>query len=164
MRNKGGQNKLVRIITTPIRVLGKAKDMYVRSITQCGYSVSYGNTGDAAGRFQAGLPRSYSAATSMSGAGSEDYAELVRAASARTMGNRIDVDLVLKLQQEARGRGQSQSQSQPVGLPKSVSVGMGRIDEDKPFDLNEGGEAVVPNSYPRSRSYAVGIRKPTLVL
>ncbi|MED6124146.1 hypothetical protein PIB30_056313 [Stylosanthes scabra] len=163
MRSKGGEssNKLVRIITTPIRVLGKAKDMYVRSITQCGQTVTYSNPGDAVGRFQ----RSYSAATSMSGAGSEDYSELVRAASARTLGNRIDVDFVLKQQQQARAQvHQDQDNQQPAGLPKSVSVGMGRIDEDKPFDLNEGDEGVVPNSYPRSRSYAVGVGKRSLVL
>ncbi|MED6130692.1 hypothetical protein PIB30_003270 [Stylosanthes scabra] len=164
MRSKGEQrnnNKFVWIITTPFRVLGKAKDMYVRSITQCGQTVTYSNPGDAVGRFQ-NLPRSYSSATSMSGAGSEDYSELVRAASARTLGNRIDVDFVLKQQQQARA--QAQDNNQPAGLPKSVSVGMGRIDEDKPFDLNEGDEGVVPNSYPRSRSYAVGVGKRSLVL
>ncbi|KAK7311387.1 hypothetical protein RJT34_09501 [Clitoria ternatea] len=147
-KGKGQKKKLVKIITTPIRVLGKAKDMYVRSITKCGHSMNYGNPVDAAGMFEA-LPRSYSAATSRSG-GNEDFAELLRAASARTLVNRIDVDdLVLKQQAEAR----------PVsshGLPKSTSVGMGRIDEDKPFDLRDGDVPVVPQSYPRSRSYAVG--------
>ncbi|XP_027356299.1 uncharacterized protein LOC113865760 [Abrus precatorius] len=140
------QNKLVWIITTPIRVLGKARDMYVRSITKCGHSMNYSNPVDAAGRFEA-LPRSYSAATSRSD--NEDFAELLRAASARTLVNRIDVDLALK----------QQASAQPVssnGLPKSTSVGMGRIDEDKPFDLGEGGLNGMPNSYPRSRSYAVG--------
>ncbi|KAJ1430379.1 hypothetical protein SESBI_07878 [Sesbania bispinosa] len=137
------QNKIVRFITTPIRVLGKARDMYVRSITKCGHNMNYSSPVDAAA-----LPRSFSAATTRSN-GSEDYTELVRAASARTLVNRIDVDLVLKQQQ----------QQQPVssnGLPKSVSVGMGRIDEDKPYDFSDGDAPVVPDSYPRSRSYAVG--------
>ncbi|XP_057430643.1 uncharacterized protein LOC130723555 [Lotus japonicus] len=147
------QNKVVRIMTTPFRVLGKAKDMYVRSITKCGHNMSYSSQVDAAGPFAA-LPRSYSTTTAMSSE-SEDFAELMRAASARTLINRIDVDLVLKQQQDQQLQ-QQQLQQPPVngGLPKSVSVGMGRIDEDKPFDFGDGGD--LPASYPRSRSYAVG--------
>ncbi|KAG5034025.1 hypothetical protein HKD37_04G009399 [Glycine soja] len=151
--NKKKQNKLVWIITTPLRMLGKARDMYVRSITNCGHKMNYSNPVDAAGRLQA-LPRSYSAATSRSD-NNEDFAELLRAASARTLGNRIDVDLVLKQQAQAR----------PVssnGLPKSTSVGMGRIDEDTPYDLGEGEVPVVPKAYPRSRSYAVGMTSAVL--
>ncbi|CAL5204803.1 unnamed protein product [Lathyrus oleraceus] len=153
------QNKIVRIITTPIRVLGKAKDMYVRSITKCGNNMNYSNPIDSTGRFQ-NLPRSYSAVTTRSaGAGdSEDFVDLIRAASARTLVNRIDMDLVLK---------QEPATSRPVstnGLPKSVSVGMGRIDEEKASDLGEGvGDVLVlGNSYPRSRSYAVGKRNGVL--
>jgi len=145
------QNKFVWIITTPFRVLGKARDAYVRSITQCGHNMNYSNPVDAAGRFEA-LPRSYSVATSRSD--NEDFAELLRAASARTLVGRIDVDLVLKQQQA-----QTQAQSRPLssnGLPKSTSVGMGRIDEDTPYDLSEGDVRTLPQSYPRSRSYAVG--------
>ncbi|BAT77928.1 uncharacterized protein LOC124829752 [Vigna umbellata] len=141
------QNKLVWIITTPFRVLGKARDAYVRSITQCGHNMNYSNPVDAAGRFEA-LPRSYSVATSRSD--NEDFAELLRAASARTLGNRIDVDLVLKQQAQSRPPISSN------GLPKSTSVGMGRIDEDTPYDLSEGDVGTLPKAYPRSRSYAVG--------
>lgn len=159
MRSKKGQNqnKFVRIITTPIRVLGKARDMYVRSITTCGNNMNYSNPVDPAGRFEA-FPRSYSAVTSRSGGDSEDFAELMRAASARTLINRIDVDLVLKQQQHHQ---QNMAHDEPAavgsnGLPKSVSVGMARIDEDMPYDLGERDVPAVPVSYPRSRSYAVG--------
>ncbi|WJX35301.1 hypothetical protein P8452_23314 [Trifolium repens] len=155
------QNKIVRIITTPIRVLGKARDMYVRSITKCGNNMNYSNPIDPTGRFE-NLPRSYSAVTSRSGGGggdnSEDFAELMRAASARTLVNRIDMDMVLKQHQQ-------ETTSRPVssnGLPKSVSVGMGRIDEEKDSDLGDGDIPVVTNSYPRSRSYAVGKRNGVL--
>lgn len=147
------KNKLVWMIATPFRVLGKARDMYVSSITKCGHNMNYSNPVDAAGRFQA-LPRSYSAATSRSD-NNEDFAELLRAASARTLGNRIDVDLVLK--QKAQARPVSSN-----GLPKSTSVGMGRIDEDTPYDLGEGEVPVVPKAYPRSRSYAVGMTSAVL--
>ncbi|XP_020211504.1 uncharacterized protein LOC109796232 [Cajanus cajan] len=161
---KGKQSKLVQIITTPFRVLGKARDMYVRSITKCGHNMNYSNPVDAAGRFQA-LPRSYSAATSRSD--NDDFAELLRAASARTLVNTIDMDLVLKQQQQQQQQqAQAQAQPRPVssnGLPKSTSVGMGRIDEDSPFDLGQGELPALPKAYPRSRSYAVGKTSAVLV-
>ncbi|TKY57911.1 hypothetical protein E2542_SST14965 [Spatholobus suberectus] len=147
MRSKGqSQSMLVRIVASPIRALGKARDMYVRSITNCGQHMSYGDPAEGAGRFS----RSHSVATSTRSEVSEDYAELVRAASARTLVSRIDMDLVLKQQQH---HGNSK------GLPKSSSVGMARIDEDNPSDA-EGAVAFVADPYPRSRSYAVGKRKP----
>lgn len=146
--SKKKKNTLVRIIASPIRALGKARDMYVRSITNCGNQISYGVPSEGAGRFS----RSHSVATS-STTSHEDYAELLRAASARTLINRIDMDLVLKQQHASNNNNKV--------LPKSSSVGMSRIEEDKPFD-SEQGVAFPTDSYPRSRSYAVGvgIRKP----
>ncbi|GAU27352.1 hypothetical protein TSUD_05780 [Trifolium subterraneum] len=164
MRNKGqSQNMFIRIMSSPIRALGKARDAYVRSITNCGQSMSYGGgyPMDAASKFSS-LSRSQSAATSRRSSsssrrstsstleGNEDYAELVRAASARTLVNRLDMDLVLKQQQQ---------QKLNKGLPKSSSVGMAKIDEDMPFDSSiEGKIGFVGDSYPRSKSYAVGHR------
>lgn len=134
-------------MASPVKALVKARDMYVRSITNCGQNMSYGNPMDSAGRFSA-LPRSYSTATSTrSDQENEDFTELVRAASARTLVNRIDMDLVMKQQQQPS-----------KGLPKSSSVGMAKIDEDMPYDLSDGGVTFKPVSYPRSRSYAVGNR------
>ncbi|KAI4316600.1 hypothetical protein L6164_024566 [Bauhinia variegata] len=148
MRSKGqNQSMLVRIIMSPIRALGKARDLYVRSITNCGDNMNYGGNFDAAGRFAA-LPRSYSAATSRSDDG-EDFRELMRAASARTMVNKIDMDLALRQQQQKQF-----GASKGLPLPKSSSVGMGRIDEDS--ELGESGAVAPDLLYPRSRSYAVG--------
>ncbi|XP_020227463.1 uncharacterized protein LOC109808751 [Cajanus cajan] len=150
MRSKGQSgNVLVRIAASPLRALGKAKDMYVRSITNCGNNISYGDPLEGAGRFS----RSYSVATATTSSeiGGDDYAELLRAASARTLVNRIDVDLVVK-QQQRQQHGTSE------GLHKSSSVGMARIDEDTPYDA-DGGVAIVTDPYPRSRSYAVGKSK-----
>ncbi|XP_054789937.1 uncharacterized protein LOC129303825 [Prosopis cineraria] len=153
MRSKGqSQNVFVRFITSPFRALGRARDFYVRSITKCGHNMNYSNPVDAAGRFAA-FPRSYSANTSRSEE-SEDFAELVRAASARTMVDRIDMDLVLKRHATA----QKQQSVESTGLPKSTSVGMTKIDEDKPYDFADGGVNSAPDLYPRSRSYAVGKR------
>ncbi|KAK7291046.1 hypothetical protein RIF29_05907 [Crotalaria pallida] len=160
MRSKGQRESLfMRMITSSIRALGKARDMYVRSITNCGHSMSYGSPTMqyGGGRFS-NLPRSYSTATSTrSSEENEDFAELIRAASARTLGSRIDMDLLLRQQQQQQQQ-QKQQQLHSKGLPKSTSVGMAKIDEDMPFELSDGGVSFKPDSYPRSRSYAVGKR------
>ncbi|XP_015972572.1 uncharacterized protein LOC107495875 [Arachis duranensis] len=155
MKGKGqSQNIFVRIMVSPIRALGKARDMYVRSIIKCGDSMNYSNPMDAANRFSA-LSRSHSAATSRrSEVNDEDFAELMRAASARTLANRIDVDYVLKQQHQ-------HVHHNSKGLPKSSSVGMARIDEENDYaEGSVGGGGVgggfgVPELYPRSKSYAV---------
>ncbi|PQP93458.1 uncharacterized protein Pyn_11157 [Prunus yedoensis var. nudiflora] len=132
MRSTKAQNKNMfkRIITVPIRALSKAKDFYVRSMTDVAERVSYGNT--------------------MGGP------ELIRAASARSYGTRIDVDAILKEQQLKRSATTTTMGSKPV-LPKCSSVAMGRIDEDGPadFDENTAGDVKPDLFYPRSRSYAV---------
>lgn len=147
----------MRIMCSPIRALGKARDAYVRSITNCGQSMNYGSYPmDAASRFSS-LSRSQTTSSRRSSSSSslsrldnnEDFAELVRAASARTLGNRMDIDLVLKQEQQKMNK----------KLPKSSSVGMAKIDEDMPFDSGLGnGVGFVVDSYPRSKSYAVGNR------
>jgi len=138
MKSGSGGSKLMRIMGSPIRALGKARDMYVRSITNCGQHMNYyGDPMEGAGRFA----RSHSVAASSvrSEVSDEDYAELVRVASARTtLENRIRVSKV---------------------LPKSSSVGMVRIDEDKAVE-SDGGAAFAADLYPRSRSYAVAKSKP----
>lgn len=162
------KNMFMRIMCSPIRALGKARDAYVRSITNCGQSMNYGSYPmDAASRFSS-LSRSQTTSSRRSSSSSslsrldnnEDFAELVRAASARTLGNRMDIDLVLKQQQ----RQQQEQQKMNKKLPKSSSVGMAKIDEDMPFDSGLGnGVGFVVDSYPRSKSYAVGNRTRNVV-
>ncbi|MED6133285.1 hypothetical protein PIB30_027046 [Stylosanthes scabra] len=159
MKSKGqSKNIFVRIMASPFRALGKARDIYVRSITKCGDSMNYSNPMDAANRFSA-LSRSHSAATSRRSevSNDDDFAELIRAASARTLGNRIDMDFVLKQQHHQQNHHHVHNSK---GLPKSSSVGMARIDEENPNDYSEGSVGVhggfgVPEMYPRSKSYAV---------
>uniref|UniRef100_A0A5B7BAM2 Uncharacterized protein n=1 Tax=Davidia involucrata TaxID=16924 RepID=A0A5B7BAM2_DAVIN len=152
MRTKGSNqsNRFMRIITIPIRVLSKAKDFYVRSMTDCAERVSYGNVmGGPAGGQVSSLPKSFSVNSSRS----NDSDELIRTTSARrsSMGiNRVELDLYM--QQQMR-----QQQSTVVVVPRSCSVGMGRIDEDRPCDFGEDNHVHVKPDlfYPRSRSYAV---------
>ncbi|KAJ7952729.1 Usher syndrome type-1C protein-binding protein [Quillaja saponaria] len=77
---------------------------------------------------------------------SDDYKELIKAASTRNFGNKIELDILQK--QQPIGR------QSPATVPRSQSVGIGRIDEDKPCDFGE--EFKLKNDmYPRSRSYTV---------
>ncbi|KAK8512410.1 hypothetical protein V6N13_083043 [Hibiscus sabdariffa] len=157
MSSKGhGKNKFVRFITIPFRALGKAKDLYVRSLTSCAASVSFGQgCGDYAGQYP-GLPRSVSASSAASSHDNEDLRDLIRAASVRSLGHRNEVEMFLQEQlkqmKAAKGR-----------LPKSSSVGMGRIDEDKAVEFEEKDEAHHADDsdkkqdplFKRSKTYAV---------
>ncbi|XWS25496.1 hypothetical protein CRYUN_Cryun27aG0073000 [Craigia yunnanensis] len=150
MRSRGhSQNKFVRFITVPIRALGKARDLYVRSLTSCASRVSYGqSSGDYTGQYS-GLPRSFSASSATSN-DNEDLRELIRAASVRSLGHRNEIEMFLQEQLRL--------QMGSKGLPKSCSVGMGRIDEDKTCEFEENDAIVVDKKqdflYPRSKSYA----------
>ncbi|KAJ4915358.1 Uncharacterized protein Rs2_00908 [Raphanus sativus] len=166
MRNGGqSQNKFLRIISTPFRALGKA---YVRSITGCASRSQYPSSSSSV---STAFPRSKSSSSAAFSSSAstrrttdfgidDDYSELVRAASVRSLGHKNEIDMFIhekvkqeKLQQEM------QKKMKYGGLPKSTSVGMARIDEDE-----EGEEgSVKPKTtkkvsellYPRSKSYAV---------
>lgn len=107
------------------------------------------------------LPKSFSARPSRSN-DYDDYSELIRAASARSLDNRIEMDMILQKQDRSR---QSSIDTTIVGLnnkglPKCCSVGMSKIDEDGPceFDEKEGFNMKPEPLYPRSKSYAVNKR------
>lgn len=150
MRNKAQHNKFVRFMSIPIRALSKARDFYVRSITGCAPRVGHSNPIG----YPEMLPKSFSGSSARSN-DNDDYRELIRAASARTLTDRIDMDMILMRQQR-----KVVNSSSSKDLPKSASVGMGRIDEDGPCDDfgKDVGVGVSVKSdllYPRSRSYAV---------
>lgn len=123
------------------------------------------------------LPRSFSTTSSRSN-DSEDFRELLRAASTRTLAESRSTssssssDLSLYIQQEMMLRRKQPPRGAAFagGLqkkmpPRSCSVGMGRIDEDKPCcafaEEEEEEEADYRQNrnqklvYPRSKSYAV---------
>ncbi|XP_050365670.1 uncharacterized protein LOC126784232 [Argentina anserina] len=157
------QSRFLRIITVPIRALGKAKDFYVRSMTDVGDKFSYGGStmSGPGGQFSNGLPKSFSTrSSSRTTQGTDDFSELVRAASARSYGTRIDVDKLL--QEQLKRSATTTAMGSRQVLPKCGSVAMGRIDEDAPCDFEEEGD-VKKDLYPRSRSYAVGKRSIAFV-
>ncbi|KAH7849283.1 hypothetical protein Vadar_015588 [Vaccinium darrowii] len=85
------------------------------------------------------LPKSFSVNSSRSSNDdNDDLRELIRAASTRSSRTRVEMDMYLH---HHRGR---RSTVAPVGVGRSCSVGMGRIDEDGPCEFGQesfGGRA-----------------------
>ncbi|CAL1395773.1 unnamed protein product [Linum trigynum] len=186
MKSKAGQNRnvFVRIITCPFRVLGRARDLYVRSLTECATGASHNPSRRRVPYHPSqysSLPRSLSAASSISNNDGEDLRELMRAASVRVYGHKNEAEMYveqlrqLRQQEREAARVAAAASAAAAGpgkvLPKSVSVGMGfmgRIDEDKACEEFEEGAATADGSsgarksdvskkaekYPRSKSYA----------
>ncbi|KAB2058280.1 hypothetical protein ES319_A11G225000v1 [Gossypium barbadense] len=90
------------------------------------------------------FPRSYSVSSTRSGNGNDDLRELIRAASTRSLDNNNRVQLDLVRRQKAR---------QSLKMPRSHSVGIGRIDEDRPCDFDE--DIKVNIDYVPRKSHAV---------
>ncbi|EOA37143.1 hypothetical protein CARUB_v10010449mg [Capsella rubella] len=166
---KQNQNKFLRIISTPLRALGKARDFYVRSITGCAARTHYSSSASVSAPFP--RSRSSSSAAFSSSASSrrttdfgidDDYSELVRAASVRSLGHKSEIDMLIqeKLQQQRQAGGGGGGGG--LLLPKSSSVGMARIEEEEETEegsvnpkMKKKTKKVSDLLYPRSKSYAV---------
>lgn len=153
MKGKTKQSKFIRFIRLPLTVLVKARDFYVRSLTEYAAKGNYGNGMASQGGQFPSLPKSFSVGASRSN-DSEDYRELIRAASVRSLGHRNEVDLLIQqhLTQSAVNRSKE--------FPKSSSVGMrfmGRIEEEQSCDLEDSvkGNKTENNKFTRSRTVAV---------
>ncbi|KAK4726223.1 hypothetical protein R3W88_031140 [Solanum pinnatisectum] len=117
MKSKvSNKNKFLRILALPWTVLIKTRDCYVNNMIN--FAVVNPQT----------LPRSYSTShinnlslRSINNYESEDYKELVRAASCRD----INLDLSFVMQQQIR----QQMSSRKLVMKRSCSVVMARIDE-----------------------------------
>ncbi|XP_012488252.1 uncharacterized protein LOC105801544 isoform X1 [Gossypium raimondii] len=146
MSKKGSkESKLSRYLKAPIRFLIKAGEFYVKSLTQYSERVGYGTVmGCSTGQLNT-FPRSYSVSTTRSGNGDDDLRELIRAASTRSLDNNNRVQLDLVRRQQAR---------QSLKMPRSHSVGIGRIDEDRPCDFDEDIKVNI-DYVPRRKSHAV---------
>ncbi|KAG9440605.1 hypothetical protein H6P81_020770 [Aristolochia fimbriata] len=142
-KSSGTESKFARCIKAPIRVLCKARDLYVRSMTNCAGNMNYS-------MYPTTLPKSFSVASSRA-SDEEDIREVMRMVSQRS-------------QREKSGTLSSQSPAVTQGLPKSFSVGIGRIDEDKPCYFQEDIKVNTDVLYPRSRSYAVTKRRTGMLI
>ncbi|CAH8306130.1 unnamed protein product [Eruca vesicaria subsp. sativa] len=174
MRKEGqNKNRFFRIITMPLKVLGKARDLYMRSITGCAARTHYSSADSVSIPF----PRSRSTSSAFSSTTSsrrmssdfkfdDDYSELVRAASVRSLGHKNEIDMIRHQQRQLQQLQENRVVVGAVaaakgGLPKSSSVGMpmARIDEENEEEgslknQKKGSDFL----YPRSRSYAITIR------
>ncbi|WCJ31453.1 hypothetical protein M5689_012948 [Euphorbia peplus] len=142
------QRKFSRFMKAPIKLLIKARDFYVKGMNECSDRVGMASVigCPASGQIVHTLPRSYSVNSSRSSNCDEDYSELLRAASARGLSN----NLLLQ-------RKQSPNSNKNNKMPRSFSVGIGRIDEDKTCEFDDDQIKVKTDRvFPRSRSYAVG--------
>eukprot|EP00262_Sarcandra_glabra_P004910 TRINITY_DN16149_c0_g1_i1.p1 TRINITY_DN16149_c0_g1~~TRINITY_DN16149_c0_g1_i1.p1 ORF type:complete len:154 (+),score=14.88 TRINITY_DN16149_c0_g1_i1:149-610(+) len=141
------ESKLSRCLKAPIRVLCKARDLYVNSLTGCAGRLNYDTVMGCPVGVVSTLPRSFSN-TSSRASEDEDLRELIRAASQRNLVDKLGI---------------TNTNVQPKGskgvVPRSFSVGIGRIDEDKPCDFKEDFKVSSDVLYPRSRSYAVSKRR-----
>ncbi|XP_019155870.1 PREDICTED: uncharacterized protein LOC109152676 [Ipomoea nil] len=153
MKGKGRYRKrLMGIVALPFTALCKARDFYVRSMTDCSGRVGVGNVAGMGPMHGGRLPKNFSVGSLRSNE-SDDFRELVRASSSSNGVTSIDLDLLARERMKRAG-------SDPGGMPRSCSVGMGKIDEDAPFVNGEdndfgniGGKGEV--NFGRNRSYDV---------
>ncbi|MCE3215738.1 hypothetical protein HAX54_003312 [Datura stramonium] len=150
MSTKGSkESRIKKCIKAPIRVLIKARDYYVHSLMDCSGRIAYGGV---MGVPQiSALPRSFSVNSSESCSRDEDFRELVRIASRRTLLNKAEAELL-------RQKSLSKNGGNVNVVTRSRSVAVGRIDEDKPCDFREDVK-VNTDVFPRSRSCAVSSRR-----
>lgn len=188
MRTKGNQSKLMKIITMPARVLKKGKDMYVRSMMDFAQKPRYSSSSSSStkaplktGQAVSGLPKSFSTSVTTTRSTNyeenDDLRELIRASSTTHNNNSMTLDVegylkqLIEEQKLTRQKlyndhlvDQSINSKMAKGVPRSHSVGLGRIDEGKACEFDEEEEEGVdedsvkkPEVMSRSRSHAVGV-------
>ncbi|KAI3440998.1 uncharacterized protein J3R85_002834 [Psidium guajava] len=129
--------KLSKLLKAPIRIVVKARDFFVRSLTDCSGHIAYGSVmGCPTGQINT-LPRSFSVSSTKSGSTSidEDFPELVRVASLRSLRNKVGSDLMEMLHVAGQSPIPMTNNKTTMVMPRSFGTGIWRIDEDKPCEL-----------------------------
>ncbi|THU48104.1 hypothetical protein C4D60_Mb09t22700 [Musa balbisiana] len=134
----GTSSRLGRCMKAPLRMLCRARDMYVRGLNVFADHMQHG----AAVAYPAMASTNYSFPTARASAGDDDLRELIRAASL------------------ARARTLPRRAAAPA-VRKSQSLAIGRIDEDKPClsfddDVEVGSSLAFAR---RSRSCVAGAKR-----
>ncbi|KAJ4714695.1 Usher syndrome type-1C protein-binding protein [Melia azedarach] len=150
-------NRLTKYVKKSVKMLMKARDCYIQSMSQCSDTVVFSTAmGCPTGHINT-LPRSYSVSSTRSSK-DEDFRELLRVASTKSLGKKIDLEFQ-KRQQLARQSPTPSPGTNKMPRSHSTGIGIGRIDEDKPCDFEDDLKARPgANLYPRSKSYAVSRR------
>ncbi|KAL5700734.1 hypothetical protein ACHQM5_026143 [Ranunculus cassubicifolius] len=125
MRSKTAKKEstITKCVKAPFRFLGKVRDFYIRSVTDCSGQMSYGMS---SGQVKM-MPRNSSYRPN------EDINELVRAISQRCLREELEIKI----------REQEQSAKK---LPRSSTVGIcTTIDEDEACDFDGDFNLVKPS-------------------
>lgn len=131
---------IVRCMKAPLKALCKARDLYVKNMTKCANNINYC-------AYPSTLPRSFSVASSRPS--EEDLREVMQMVMAQR-------SLRVKAADTTTTAAMPRPPVGPKPLPKSHSVAIGRIDEEKPSYFDEDSEKDKGRLfYPRSRSYAM---------
>lgn len=136
---------------SPIPYLTRARDFYVRKITQCAGNSSYVGIAGAPGASMT-LPKSFS--TSSAGrVDDDDYRELIRAASQRERPTPIKITKLMDHQPFPRSFSASTAADHNR---RNHQLDVGRIDEDSPCYFSGSFRKNVEEDaqFPRSRSYS----------
>nr|XP_043616226.1 uncharacterized protein LOC122588159 [Erigeron canadensis] len=125
----------IKVLKAPLRAICKIRDMYILGMYKCAAGM-----GEPTNVYTSSLPKSYSTTSSRA---DDDYAELIRIASTRSL-TKLDPEFL-------------QRQKTTV-VARSQSLAFGRIDEDKTCDYF-GDDFKLNNSdhhqmFPRSKSHA----------
>lgn len=121
-KKDGKETKFARYIKAPVRVLTKARDFYVRTMSDWAERGDYGS----AGGYSVNTPFYDPPATTQN---HEDLTVLVRAVSARNLSKRAQSEILRRPRHDAVASRRS--------LRWTRSVGIGRIEEDKPCEFGE---------------------------
>ncbi|PIN16923.1 hypothetical protein CDL12_10421 [Handroanthus impetiginosus] len=142
--------KFIRYIKSPIRVLARARDLYIQSLTGCAGHVSYGNSMGCPTPQIPSAPRSFSVKSPQSNykTAEEELRDLIRLASTRSAG----IELRRSKTSVPHGGG-------PAAVPRSHTVVFGRIDEDKPFEFAADDKVGLLGKVQRRASYAFSMKK-----
>ncbi|KAF7129214.1 hypothetical protein RHSIM_Rhsim10G0095600 [Rhododendron simsii] len=131
-REKGKGIKFTRCFKAPFRFLIKARDFYVRAMCDWAARMEKCGGGYAAVQFSI-HPDSYSFYSSGNSAQNEELMELMRAASARNQGNRVDGKSEI-LRRSPCVKLQAAGKS---GARRRGRVGIERIEEDMPCEFGK---------------------------
>ncbi|KAK6152805.1 hypothetical protein DH2020_012444 [Rehmannia glutinosa] len=153
-KNTRKQSKFLKYMKGPIKILARARDFYVQSLSGCAGYVTYGGAMGCPTLHPASLPRSFSASSSYSNHSSrdEDMRELIRIASIRGLTGKAEAELL---------RSEKSPKSPPdlggggaAAVTRCRTVAIRKIDEDKPYEFGGDDVAERPLVYTRSKSYA----------
>ncbi|KAL9158317.1 hypothetical protein ABFS82_08G059800 [Erythranthe guttata] len=159
------QSKFMVFLRRPFRVLARARDLTLKSLTGCGGNIAYGNAMGCPTPQIPSLPRSFSTNASNPNnikSAEEELKDLLRLASVRGITAKVGPEL--RRSKSSFPLGAAAADGGVAVVPRSNTVGFGRIDEDRSFhDFGEedkrgllGGGS---NEFPRSRSHAAASRK-----